>query len=158
MGNIELINIIDEDFVNYKVPSMTLIFPYCTFKCGAENCQNYDISKEKIINISIEALIKRYINNKITNAIVCQGLEPFDSFNELFKFIYKLRYEHFNTDDVVIYTGYDKDEIVEKTEMLKVFPNIIVKYGRFIPNQEHHFDKLLGVELTSPNQYAEYIK
>ena len=27
--------IIDEDFVNYKVPCMVLEFPYCDFKCGS---------------------------------------------------------------------------------------------------------------------------
>ena len=25
-----------EDFVNYKKVSMTIIFPYCTFKCGKD--------------------------------------------------------------------------------------------------------------------------
>jgi len=28
--------LIDEDFVNYKKPSMTIMMPYCTFKCDKE--------------------------------------------------------------------------------------------------------------------------
>ena len=32
---------------------------------------------------------------------------------------------------------------------------IAIKYGRFIPNQETHFDSMLGVTLASPNQYAK---
>ena len=28
--------IVDEDFVNYKVPSMTIMFPYCDFKCEVD--------------------------------------------------------------------------------------------------------------------------
>ena len=28
--------LIDEDFVNYKVPSMFIAFPRCTFKCEKE--------------------------------------------------------------------------------------------------------------------------
>ena len=60
-------------------------------------------------------------------------------------------------DDVVIYTGYNKDEIVSEINELKDFGNIIVKFGRFVPDQESHFDETLGVELCSPNQYAERV-
>jgi len=38
---------------------------------------------------------------------------------------------------------------------LKDFDNIIIKYGRFIPGQEKHYDEILGVYLASNNQYAE---
>ena len=34
---------------------------------------------------------------------------------------------------------------------------IIIKYGRFIPNQQKHYDEILGVYLASDNQYAEKI-
>ena len=29
-----------------------------------------------------------------------------------------------------------------------------IKYGRYIPNDGKHFDRVLGVELVSNNQYA----
>ena len=32
---------------------------------------------------------------------------------------------------------------------------IIVKFGRFRPNQEPHYDEVLGVNLISDNQYAK---
>ena len=35
------------------------------------------------------------------------------------------------------------------------FRNIIVKFGRFIPDQESHYDEVLGVNLASNNQYAK---
>ena len=35
------------------------------------------------------------------------------------------------------------------------FKNIIIKYGRYIPDQEPHYDEVLGVNLASDNQYAE---
>ena len=60
-------------------------------------------------------------------------------------------------DDIVIYTGYNYDEIKEQINTLKYYKNIIIKFGRFIPNQPHHYDKILGIELSSPNQYAERI-
>ena len=158
MGNIKLTNIIDEDFVNYKVPSMALIFPYCTFKCGMNNCQNRDIAKEEPIEVSIDYICKKYKNNPITEAIVCQGLEPFDSFDELFELIYTLRLTYCVVDTIVIYTGYDRNEIEDKVEMLSMFINIVIKYGRYIPEQKPHYDKVLGVYLASDNQYAEKLK
>ena len=59
---------------------------------------------------------------------------------------------HLCEDDIVIYTGYNKEEIIDKVNLLKNFKNIIIKYGRFIPNQEKHYDEILGVELASTNQ------
>ena len=35
------------------------------------------------------------------------------------------------------------------------YDNIIIKFGRYIPNQQSHFDIVLGVNLASDNQYAE---
>ena len=147
--------LISEDLVNYIKPSMTIIFPYCTFKCGEGYCQNSELAKAPIIEINVNNLVDRYINNPITEAIVMQGLEPFDSWNDLKLFIHELR-EYCN-DDIVIYTGYDKNEIIEKINELSKYTNIIVKFGRYIPNQEKHFDDLLGVYLASNNQYAEKI-
>lgn len=147
--------LITEDFVNYKKASMTIIFPYCTFKCGKDYCQNSSLAKTPIIEISIDDLVNKYINNPITEAVVMQGLEPFDSWNDLKEFVQKLR--EYNNDDIVIYTGYNKDEIIEKINELSKYTNIIVKFGRYISNQEKHFDDLLGVYLASNNQYADKI-
>lgn len=147
--------LITEDFVNYKKASMTIIFPYCTFKCGKGDCQNSSLAKSPIIEISIDDLVNRYINNPITEAVVMQGLEPFDSWNDLKEFIQKLR--EYSNDDIVIYTGYTKDEVIEYIKELSVYPNIIVKFGRYLPNQEKHYDDVLGVYLASNNQYAERI-
>ena len=83
------------------------------------------------------------------------GLEPFDSWNELIDLIYHLRQK--TNDDIVIYTGYNKNEILDKLERLSQYENIIVKFGRYIPDQELHFDEVLGVKLASDNQYAKYI-
>ena len=147
--------LITEDFVNYKKASMTIIFPYCTFKCGEDYCQNSPLTKSPIIEISIDDLVNRYNNNPITEAVVMQGLEPFDSWSDLKEFIKKIR--EYNNDDIVIYTGYNKDEVIKYVKELSVYPNIIVKFGRYIPNQEKHYDDVLGVYLASNNQYAERI-
>ena len=149
---------IEEDFTQYKKPSMFLITPYCDFKCCIENgnniCQNMDVIKAPIIDVDNDELIKRYLNNPITKSIVFGGLEPMDSFEEVREFINTLRWDYNCFDDVVIYTGYNADEIIDQCMRLSKFANVIVKFGRFIPDQKSHFDEVLGVELASPNQYA----
>lgn len=151
----KLIGIIWEDFVNYKKTSMTLEMPYCTFKCGSQYCQNSSLAAAPIIDIDSQKIIEEYLHNDITNAIVLQGLEPMDSFLEVFDFIALLRHNYCCDDDVVIYTGYNKDEISIQVSELSIFENIIVKYGRYIPNSIERYDDVLGVKLASNNQYAE---
>lgn len=152
-------NLIDEDFVNYKKPSMFIAFPYCSFKCckeaGCSVCQNSQLAHEPNIEVQIDNILNRYINSPITSAIVCGGLEPLDSWEDLQAFICYVR--HYIPDDIVIYTGYKEEEIKDKIDWLSLYENIIVKFGRFIPNQEGHYDEVLGVTLASPNQYAKQI-
>lgn len=161
MSNITLKGIIDEDFINYKVPSMVLQFPHCDFKCNAEYgypvCHNASLVPEKNITIPIRQVCQRYLNNPITEAIVCQGLEPFDSFDELINLVRMIRLVFGCNDDIVIYTGYNKSEILRYIDVLLTYENIIIKYGRYIPHQESHYDEILGVMLASENQYAERI-
>ena len=153
--------IIDEDFINYKKPSMIIEFPYCTFKCdkecGQQVCQNLELARSENIEVDPLQLVHRYLTNPITKAIVCQGLEPFDSFEDLFSIIYELRCNFMNNDDIVIYTGYIEEEVVYYIKKLSQFSNVIIKFGRFIPNQLSHYDNILGVNLASPNQYAKRI-
>lgn len=154
----KIITIISEDFVNYKVASLTIEFPYCTFKCGKSVCQNSSLAGSPLIEISADKLLKNYyINNPITSAIVFQGLEPLDSFDDVLNLITTLRISYDNSDPVVIYTGYDEDEVADKISQLAPLGNIIVKFGRYIPNQKPHYDDVLGVKLASDNQYAKYI-
>ena len=147
--------LISEDFVNYKKPAMTIMFPYCTFKCGTEYCQNSPLAKLENIELSITDIINRYIDNPITESVVMQGLEPFDSWNDLIEFVKQLR--ELCDDDIVIYTGYNKEEIIDKVETLCKYKNIVIKFGRYIPNQEKHYDEVLGVYLASSNQRGEKI-
>ena len=152
---ITLKGIVDEDFVNYRVPSMTLMFPYCDFKCG-DSCHNFSLINEENIKTTVRKIYSRYINNPITKAIVCQGLEPFDSWEDLKELIFHFRIHECCFDDIVIYTGYNKEEIANKVEYLKkMYSNIIIKFGRYVPGQEPHYDDILGIKLASNNQYAE---
>lgn len=156
LDKIEILDIIDEDFVNYKVPSMTIMCPNCTFKCGKENCQNYHLRNQTRITVSPKTLYDRYSKNMITRAIVFQGFEPFDSFEEMESVIKYFRDKDCE-DDIVIYTGYNRDEIHEIDRLSATYKNLVIKFGRYIPNMSSHYDETLGVYLASDNQYAEKI-
>ena len=151
----------DEDFVNYKKSSMFLGAISCSFKCCKEAelpntmCQNEPWYNQPIINKKDKEIIRRYLDNDFTSALVFGGMEPLDQFEELFAFISKFREE--TSDDVIIYTGYKEEEVQDKISQLSQFPNIIVKFGRYIPNAPSRYDSVLGVTLASDNQYAKKI-
>ena len=149
----------DEDFVNYKKPSMFIGFPSCTWKCdrecGKKVCQNGTLATTPNIEIGVDTIVNRYINNPITKAEVWGGLETFDKWEDLQELIIELRQK--TQDDIVIYTGYRKEEISYAIDWLHLFPNIIVKFGRFIPDQTKHYDEILGIYIASDNQRAERI-
>lgn len=151
--------VLDEDFVNYKLPCMFISTSYCDFKCEKESgvhcCQNSDLAKQECTDIDADYLISRYILNPITKAIVFGGLEPLEQYDGLVDFIARFRHDWHRDDPIVIYTGFNKTEISYQVEMLKLYGNIIIKFGRFIPGQEPHLDDVLGVKLASDNQYAE---
>ena len=142
----------DEDFTSYRKPSMVIGFPSCNWKCGKGLCQNSPLATAPNIDVSINSLIERYMKNPITQAVICAGLEPFDSWEDLQCFIMNFRY--WCNDEIIIYTGYREDEVQDKIEWLKLYEPIILKVGRYIPNQQKHYDEVLGVELASDNQYG----
>lgn len=151
----------DVDFVNYKKPSMFIIFPFCSFKCDKENgcnlCQNSHLAQELNIDISINSLITRYIDNVLTKAITCGGLEPFDTPNDLLDLVDTMRNEYGIKDDIIIYTGYTEEELQDNFTFQQIikYPNIVIKFGRFRPGHNSHYDEVLGVKLSSDNQYAK---
>ena len=153
-------NIIEEDFVNYKLPSMFIATTKCNFKCdrecGNQVCQNSELAAAPIFEIDDAKLINRYLNNDITEAVVMGGLEPFDTFDEVYSFIWRFRQMSF--DPVVIYTGYYPSEIKEKLQKLYKFNNVIIKFGRYIPDDRPRHDEVLGITLASSNQFAMNIR
>lgn len=155
--------VVDEDFVNYKKPSMFIGTVSCGGKCCIEAgiplsvCQNDGWRSGASVVCSNRELCQRYLNNPITSAIVLGGLEPMEQFNEVERLLFTLRTVFHCEDDVVIYTGYYPEEIPAEIAALKKYKNIIVKFGRYIPDRPHRYDDVLGVELASDNQYAERI-
>lgn len=159
----EVKGIVDEDFGNYRKCSMFIIFPKCSFKCDKENhsnyCHNSSLINEPSIDIPYNAICKRYINNPLSHSIVLGGLEPFDSFDDMVNLISILRYTYHCDDDIVVYTGYTEEEVEDKLTYLtfKHCLPLLIKFGRFRPNQKPHYDELLGVSLANDEQYAKWI-
>lgn len=150
-----------DDFVNYRKCSMFLGTIFCNWKCCKENnlpcstCQNYPWSKNAIKEFKNEDIINMYLSDGLEESVVFGGLEPMLQFQELLSFISDFR--RVSDDDIVIYTGYYPSEIEKELSSLKTFSNIIIKFGRYIPNRPNRYDEVLGVTLASDNQYAEKI-
>ena len=156
----KLIQIIDEDFINYKKIALYVGFPTCTFKCdidcGQKICQNRPLMDLEKIEVSVEYVVNRYLENDIVQAITMGGLEPLDSINDLQDLILGLRAK--TDDDIVVYTGYKPDEPISLKFKSFVsengLKNIIVKFGRFVLGHKPHYDPVLGVKLASDDQFG----
>ena len=139
--------LIDEDFINYRKISMFISTCYCDWKCCKENdlpietCQNCSLNKEPIIDISTEKIFRRYISNSMSEAIVIGGVKPILQEGKLHDFIQ--------------YYQYEIQSFVDKLK--SKYTNIYFKFGRYIPNQEKHYDDVLGVYLASDNQKGEKV-
>lgn len=153
---------VEEDFVQYRKPSMFLGVTTCDWKCCKEcgmptsMCQNSSLATGKIVEVGEDILYKRYKANPITQAIVIGGLEPILSFYDVVRLIDYFR-THGDMSDFVIYTGYYPNEIQPELAVLSGYKNIVMKFGRYIPNKNSKQDDVLGVTLASDNQYAERI-
>lgn len=151
-----------DDFVQYKKPCVVVCFPNCTWKCCTEAgiptsvCQNQEMCELKDIDVTPEDVYNLYKESLFAESICCSGLEPMLQFDDVLSLLKYFR-EHDCDADFVIYTGYYRNEIEDKIEQLAKYKNVIVKFGRYVPNQEKHYDEVLGVWLASDNQYAERI-
>ena len=152
-------HIVAEDFSNYKKPSLFLVSSICDWKCCIEQgldigvCQNAPLVSQQTKDYSNEQIFEAYQKNDITKAIVIGGLEPMLQFDEVESLIKYFR--NYGEDcEFVIYTGYYPFEIENQIQILSQYKNIIIKYGRYIPNRQSRYDDVLGVTLVSDNQYA----
>lgn len=148
-----------EDFVNYKDPSLFIASCFCDFKCCKEQnldlkvCQNSSLHETETKEITNEEIYRYFASNFITKAVVIGGMEPFLQFKEIYELIHFFRSKKENCP-FIIYTGYYPAEVRTKVETLKEFSNIIIKFGRFVPHKEKKYDPVLGIYLSSGNQFG----
>lgn len=154
--------IIEEDFANYKIPSMFINTCFCDFKCCTELdmdigvCQNAPLAQSPIKEISDDVIYKHFESNPITKAVVVGGMEPMMQIDEIISLISLFR-QNGDWSTFVVYTGYYPQEIENELALLRPLGNIVVKFGRFIPNKPSRHDDVLGINLSSDNQFAERI-
>ena len=138
----------------------SIIKVYNEFKGEVEYkviCWNYPTGGVMDVKeYSDESIYKAYSTNNISQAIVIGGLEPMLQLEELINLIKTFRGNGCD-DPIIIYTGFNKTEILYQVEQLKMFKNIIIKFGRYVENSNPIYDEVLGVTLASDNQYAEKI-
>jgi hypothetical protein len=146
----------DEVFSDYNKTSMLIAVPYCNTKCWEKYglsscaCQNEHLNKLETIDVKNEEIIKRYLQNPITKAIVFGGRDSWDSLEEIIDFIKEFR--KVSKDDCVLYTGREYNVIEKDLYRFKDFKNIYIKYGHYNPNSEPITDELTSVVLASKNQ------
>lgn len=141
---------------------MFIISAKCDWKCcvdagvGISMCQNAPLVSTPVTDFADDGIVRMYRENDITKAIVIGGLEPMMQFDEVDALLTAFRASGCY-DPFVIYTGYYPEEIAGELERLRN-RNVIVKFGRFIPNSESRYDDVLGVTLASDNQFAVKIE
>lgn len=159
----------DETLQDYKEVAMLISARFCDWKCcrdaGYEICQNSEVARRKDIDIPNEVICERYLKNKVSRAIIFGGLEPMFQILDILDILELLRKKYHCNDTVIVYTGYEKEEILPQITALSDYKNVIVKYGRYVPENVPenvpgnvpHYDPILGVVLASSNQWAEKI-
>lgn len=151
--------ITDNDTRFYKKPSLYVATAKCSFKCdrecGEPICSEYSKAGVRGIHYTPKQILNKYISSLHAEALVFGGMEPFDSAIDLYLCIKEFRAAYQNVP-IIIWSGYTPDELNELgflTPLLQ-FPNIIIKFGRYVPDDKPHYDQLLGVRLASRNQRA----
>ena len=119
-------------------------------------CQNSPLAQAPSKEIPDEVIYEHFVNNPITKAVVIGGMEPMLQLDEV-KSLIKLFRDNGDNSEFVIYTGYYPEEIIEQLESLKSLGTIVIKFGRFIPDRPSRYDDVLGIMLSSDNQFAKKI-
>lgn len=140
------------DFRSYKKPAMRLVLPdYCY--TDASGIKHFS----KNADIDVFKLITSYVLDDVVKAVVFDGTEPFDSYEDIKYFIKKFR--EITDDTIIIYSQYDECALEKQLEELSQYSNIIVKFGKMLCDSSRSmiYDDVLGVVLSSDNQYAKEI-
>ena len=145
-----------EVFQDYKRSAVMFSAISCDWKCckeaGRDVCQNMKLTKGEIVVLSFDRALKM-VKDSITDAVLFAGLEPLLQADELVQFIEYLRQKGISKP-IVIYTGYYPEEINQETLLRLAKCQVVMKFGRYIPDRPSRFDEILGITLASDNQFG----
>ena len=140
---------IAEDFNSYMYPTATVILP------------SGDPDDNPVFPMPDKGIIELFVYNEKTKALVIKNLTPlnFSYFDEIIELLRKLRVEYKQKNSLfILYTDYDKQDIQDKLLALRSYVGpVIVKFGKYDPTFPPKMDSVLGIMLSSSNQYAERI-
>lgn len=167
----------DENLLNYKVrlggtPKLVfndykktgLYIPIgvnCTGKCWREQgltsdiCQNWDMNNV-YETYTIKDILEIYDKNPFLEAFIMTGMEAFDNFEEMLNLIKVIR--SYKNEEIVIFTGYNPNELKDEINILKKFKDIIIKFGRYERDLKPKKDEVGGVTLVTSNQFFKRIE
>ena len=103
---------------------MHYVMVFQTIHSFLVSCQNSRLANSPNIEIDIKSLVLRYVSNYYTDSVVRGGLEPMDSWDDLYAFIKALRIV---TDDDVFNASFDNYKIEGMTAVLaggKIFSGL----------------------------------
>ena len=142
-------NFIIEDFNSYQYPTATIILPIG------------DPDENPIFPMPDDGMIELFVYNDKTRALVVKNFTSlnFSSFDEVIEILRKLRVEYKQKDSLfIVYTDFNKEDIQNELLRLKSYVGpVIVKFGKYDPTLPPKMDSVLGIMLSSSNQYAERI-
>ena len=141
--------LIVEDFNSYMYPTTTVRLP------------SGDPDEVPLFPMPDNGIIELFVYNDKTRALVIKNFAPLNSssFDEIIELLRKLRVEYKQKDSLfILYTDYDKKDIEDKLLALRSYVGpVIVKFGQYDPTYPPKMDSVLGIMLSSSNQYAERI-
>ena len=134
--------------------SLYLIASSCKWKCKI--CPNAHYSRFETVDIPNTDILQKFKSDDNLKAIVIGGLEPMDQMNDLRGFIFDARkfFEPGDRPKIVIYTGYEMDELNKMhysglASELMQYGNAMVIAGRNIWKTKKKFYLSINTYLTS---------
>lgn len=118
----------------------------CFFNC--KNCFNQDIKDSEGLYVEDYKIIRLVLSNHFNEGVILAGLEWTLQPEEMFRLI-ELTIK--NGLQVILYTGLDKDDLLEKHPQLLKY-DMYIKCGRYIESLRTTDNKQFGVNLASSNQ------
>jgi len=150
-------------FNDYKKVGLYIATPFCNFKCVKEakekgvevTCHNGGL--DYVSDMSAQDVVEKHLSiNPFAECIILSGLDPIDNWVETKQFINDFR--KITDMEIVLFTGYYPNEIMDKLVELEHHEDIMFKFGRFNPINKPRFDDLGGVKLSTGNQYFKSLK
>jgi len=132
---IKIANFINDSVVDGSGIRFTLFTQGCPHRCkGCHNEQTHDFDGGYFIEI--DEILEKIKKNPLLDGVTLSGGEPFLQPNEIYCLLKKIR-ELDNKLDIIIYTGYLWEDILNDSEKVKVLDYVdILIDGKFDENKK----------------------